>query len=267
MPLMAKYNPIIYNVTWDSPSQNAAGTMPIGNGDIGANVYAIEDGDLYLLLSKNDAFNYCGDLLKTGRVKISLSPNPFERGEKFRQTLDLATGSILIETRSANIRVWSDMNNPICHVDIDSKQDIEVTVTPDPWERYDHGLYNTLVKKNPNPVAQDVVKCDGDQLVWYYHVGDFSVLADDYAYYGVEHLLSIVDDPYKYNTFGNLVKCDKLQADGESISGKGRKFEIMIHSLLQRTPDPKSWVAAIKKQADEYLHSDLILGEPQRLVE
>ena len=66
-----------YNVVWNSPSKDASGVMPIGNGDIAAGVYAIENGALYLLLSKNDAFNYCGDLYKTGRVKISLDPNPF----------------------------------------------------------------------------------------------------------------------------------------------------------------------------------------------
>ena len=45
-----------YNVVWESPSLDATGQMPLGNGDIAAGVYAISDGDLYLLLSKNDAF-------------------------------------------------------------------------------------------------------------------------------------------------------------------------------------------------------------------
>ena len=44
-----------YNVVWTSPSKNAAGVMPIGNGDIAAGVYVIENGNLYLLLAKNDA--------------------------------------------------------------------------------------------------------------------------------------------------------------------------------------------------------------------
>lgn len=42
-----------YNVVWSSPSKDASGAMPIGNGEIAAVVYAIEDGDLFLLLSKN----------------------------------------------------------------------------------------------------------------------------------------------------------------------------------------------------------------------
>jgi len=44
-----------YNVIWHTPSSDATGVMPIGNGDIAAGVYVIENGDLYLLLAKNDA--------------------------------------------------------------------------------------------------------------------------------------------------------------------------------------------------------------------
>ena len=45
-----------YNVVWESASKDASGVMPIGNGDIAAGVYAVENGDLFLLLAKNDAF-------------------------------------------------------------------------------------------------------------------------------------------------------------------------------------------------------------------
>ena len=45
-----------YNVVWNSPSKDASGQMPLGNGNIAAGVYAIENDALYLLLSKNDAF-------------------------------------------------------------------------------------------------------------------------------------------------------------------------------------------------------------------
>ncbi len=45
------------NVVWDSPSTNQNGSMPIGNGDIGMNVWTEPNGDLLLLLSKTDSWN------------------------------------------------------------------------------------------------------------------------------------------------------------------------------------------------------------------
>ena len=97
-----------YDVVWNTPSKDASGQMPIGNGNIAAGVYAIENGDLYLLLAKNDAYTYQGDLFKTGRVRISLDPNPFKSGKPFRQTLDLPTGSVRIEADGVTLRIWAD---------------------------------------------------------------------------------------------------------------------------------------------------------------
>lgn len=34
------------NVVWDSPSANAIGSMPIGNGDMGLNAWVEPSGDL-----------------------------------------------------------------------------------------------------------------------------------------------------------------------------------------------------------------------------
>ena len=78
-----------YNVVWDSAGADATDSMPIGNGDLAANVYAIEGDALYLLLSKSDAFDWRGSLIKTGRVKVSVKPNPFSESGDFRQKLEI----------------------------------------------------------------------------------------------------------------------------------------------------------------------------------
>ena len=125
--------------------------MPIGNGDMAANVYALEDGNLYLLLSKNDAYNYCGDLFKTGRVKISLTPNPFKGYKHFSQELDINTGSITIKSDDVEISVWVDANNPVCHVTLNSSTELNVSVEDDLWTRFDHCVYNTFINKDEKP--------------------------------------------------------------------------------------------------------------------
>ena len=69
------------NVVWDTPSKEHNGSMPIGNGDIGMNVWVDTGGNLWLLLSKTDAWSENCRLLKLGRVRVRLTPNPFvDRG-------------------------------------------------------------------------------------------------------------------------------------------------------------------------------------------
>ena len=44
------------NVVWTSPSKDYNGSMPIGNGDLAANVWVEPTGDLIFYLSKSDAW-------------------------------------------------------------------------------------------------------------------------------------------------------------------------------------------------------------------
>ena len=166
-------SPILrYNVVWNSPSKNASGTMAIGNGDVGTNVYAVENGSLYLLLSKNDAYTYCGDIFKTGRIKITFFPNPFTTDRRFVLELDLETASVNISSEDLKIRIWVDANNLVYHVSADSKMEYKVSVGSNLWECFDHCEYNTFVnwseKAHPMeyiPVTQDsIVPCDDGMM-------------------------------------------------------------------------------------------------------
>jgi hypothetical protein len=59
-----------YNVVWDTPSHNAAGSMPIGNGEVGLNLWVEEDGDLLFYVSRTDAWSEICRLLKLGRISL-----------------------------------------------------------------------------------------------------------------------------------------------------------------------------------------------------
>ena len=85
-----------YNVIWDSPSKNEHGSMPIGNGDLAANVWIEPSGDLVFYISKSDAWSGNGRLLKLGRVRIKCDPAIIRPGMELKQTLDLEKGHILI---------------------------------------------------------------------------------------------------------------------------------------------------------------------------
>jgi len=237
-----------YNVVWNSPSRDAAGQMPLGNGDIAAGVYAIAGGDLYLLLAKNDALTYNGDIFKTGRVRVSLTPNPFAAGKPFRQTLDLATGSIRIEAGGVRLRIWADANKPVYHVQIDSPQQIAVTARPEFWKRFDDCRFNCSRAPIPNP-TQDVRIDRHGRILWYYAVGDRSVFPAEMKYYDVEHMTSKYPDPYRFNTFGNLLDSGDLELTDGALRGKGKTFDIRIHALCKQTPKVADWIETIEAGA------------------
>ena len=84
--------------------------MPLGNGDIGLNVWVEPSGDLVLLISKTDSFDEFNRLLKIGRIRVRTTPALFHPGMAFSQALRLADGAIEIKSRDTSIRVWVDAN-------------------------------------------------------------------------------------------------------------------------------------------------------------
>lgn len=237
-----------YDVVWESPSADQSGLMPLGNGDIAAGVCAIENDALYLLLSKSDAFSYNGDIFKTGRVKISLEPNPFASGKPFRQTMDLETGSILIEADDIHLRIWADANRPIYHVQIKSENKIAVRAEPDLWQRMDSCGKNRTASPIHAP-TQDVRLDRKNSILWYYSVGDRSVYPTELKFYDVPEMVSEYPDPYRFNTFGNLLEGSNLALKEGVLSGDGKTFDIRIHALAKQTPGVFNWIETIERQA------------------
>jgi len=66
-----------YNIIWTSQSKNASESMPCGGGDIGMNVW-VENGELLIYAARSGSFNEDNALMKAGRIRIRLSPNPFD---------------------------------------------------------------------------------------------------------------------------------------------------------------------------------------------
>src|SRR6267378_8193424 len=85
-------------VTWNTIGTNENNSMPLGNGDIALNVWTEQNGDIVLLLAKSDAWSENGQLLKLGRARVKLTPNPFVSSSDFTQTLKLETGEVQIRS-------------------------------------------------------------------------------------------------------------------------------------------------------------------------
>lgn len=153
------------NVRFTVRAQDSRGSMPLGNGDIGLNVWTEENGDVLFYIGKTDAWldNRAMDLVKVGRVRVALSPSPFAGAGRFSQTLNLREGEILIEGVNGSLRIWVDANAPVIRVETITKNPVTTAVTLDPW------------RKNiaDNPFYQDAtpdVVCpnENNRLLWYH---------------------------------------------------------------------------------------------------
>src|SRR5882672_5800809 len=138
-----------YDVSWDTPGPTSSQSMPIGNGDIGLNVWVEQNGDLCFFIAKTDAWGAAaenernnwikdgGVLMKLGKVRVSLSPNPLVQGPQFSQTLRLSSSEIIVkegaDATGASVRVWVDANNPVIRVESKTAKPVSVKVTLENW--------------------------------------------------------------------------------------------------------------------------------------
>lgn len=125
-----------YNVVWTTPSKHAGESMPVGGGDIGVNVW-VENGELLFYVGRAGCRDENGALLKLGRFRVKLTPNPFENGS-FRQELRLREGYVLVTAKqpdgeSVTVKVWVEVFRPIVHLDIESDHAVTTEATYESW--------------------------------------------------------------------------------------------------------------------------------------
>ena len=111
--------------------------MPLGNGDIGLNVWVEEGGDLRFYIGKSDAWSGLGRLLKLGGVRIRFDPNPFQAGAPFQQTLRLRQGAIEIAAGSGDGRIRTDIivdaNAPVIRIRAEGGRPYHMEVSLEVW--------------------------------------------------------------------------------------------------------------------------------------
>lgn len=135
-----------YNIEWDTQSQDASGSMPLGGGSLGLNVW-VENDDLLFYIGHPDSRLENQKLIKLGRVRIKLNPSPFRR--KFSQKLDLLQSTILLEGETENrnpvkLRLWVDVFKPVVHAELESGEPLNAEISYESWffkaSKRDNGL-------------------------------------------------------------------------------------------------------------------------------
>ena len=206
------------NVVWTSPSHDATGSMPMGNGQVGINIWVEEDGNLRFYISRTDSLSEVSRLLKVGGVRVSLDPNPFKKGMPFRQELDLADGMCQIiagkPEHQVMLEVFVDPQAPVINVIGRAASSLKVKVSADVWRKTSRELTGEELNSSwtlhgsPTPVIEsaDVFPPLCKSAVAWYHRNEKSpAFASTLKVQSLESAADKVRDPLLHRTFGGFV--------------------------------------------------------------
>jgi hypothetical protein len=239
-----------YNVVWKSQSEKSPDSMPVGGGDIGLNVW-VQNDELLFYVGRSGTFDENNQMLKLGRVRIKLTPNPFCADGEFRQELKLRQGYIEIAARnpgaaSTNIKVWVEVFRPVIRVELDGDTATTVEAQYESWRTAPRKLEDGKVHRTscfsmvgyPGKVQTypDHIEFSKDGVLWYHRNNNDDLVFDkDVHGQGLDEVKDELWNPLKDLTFGGLLNGEGMVAAGTS---SGRYVDTNFKAWRLRSKKP-----------------------------
>ena len=248
------------------PSARSADNMPIGNGELVANVLVnASDGSLTLLLGRSDAMSSLAMPIKVGRIKMMLQPSPFARVETFAQVLHLENGTLGITARGSNnqvvqARLWVDAfagvgqhadTAAVLHMQLNSSAPVSVSVVTDLWRGA--GVRNSTKNFTGScySTCSDWQLLDGDTVtppsdlrrdeVASWHIRNtMSIVNSTLRAQHLDELVSSRPDPLLHRTTGALVTLHRHSTT---------RWEAAVFTSTTRLARSEEWLPSIRKSA------------------
>jgi Domain of unknown function (DUF5703) len=246
-----------YNIVWNEQSKNSSESMPCGGGDIGMNVW-VENGELLIYMARSGSFNEDNALMKAGRIRVKLFPNPFD-GKIFKQELHLEEGFVTVQGESngikATVTIWADVFDPVAHIDISSNKKIHAEAAYESWRYRDRVIksrenfansWKWAAPKN-NVYKKDIIDFNGNEVLFYHHNSVETIFDAIVAQQGMDAVKDQLYDPLTKLAFGgsfggnNFVPAGTYESSYVNTDHKGWKI--------------KSKVAAKQHSLNLYLHT------------
>ena len=244
----------VNDVAWTTLGSNENDSMPIGNGDLAANVWTEQGGDLVLLVAKSDAWTELGKLVKLGRVRVRLTPNPFAGTTNFTQVLKLEDSSVEIKSGANRLQIWVDANHPVVHVQAELARPAVLQAKLELWRTKTHpydqpspdrgGLFEFGDHNVPIDFEADTVFPAQPNRITWCHFNLASIYPLVFEQEHLESLLKKYPDPLLHRCFGAALTGPGLTpVDDHTLkSAAARNFRLDLVALTE-TPaaSPPAW--------------------------
>jgi hypothetical protein len=253
------------NVVWTTPGKDAGDSMPLGNGEVGVNLWVEENGDLRFYISRTDSLSEISRLVKVGAVRVSLTPNPFKASSLFRQELHLRDGCCMITAGEGEKRVrlvaFVDADQPVVHLIGIAAPPVSVKVTIETWRTKPRVLpkEETLSAWSVHDAPYDLVEsadviCEGlkDAVAWYHH-NETSVVPKTIDHQGLQAVADKRRDPLLHRTFGGWMAGKGFRvADKRSLETPSAVniFDLRVAVPCVQAADAKTWRDVAREISD-----------------
>jgi len=263
------------NIVWTSQSKNSGESMPCGGGDIGLNVW-VENGELLIYVSRSGTFDENNTMLKTGRIRVKLYPNPFE-GKTFKQELILKDGYVKINASNGdlktNVNVWVDVYHPVVHIDVNANHPVKTEAAYESWRYRDRAMtgrennqssFKFAAPKNTTTYA-DSIQFEQNSVSFYHHNRDSTIFDLTVKQQGMGAVKDEMYNPIKNLTFGGVMHGTNLfpagtykgtylntDFEGWKLSGKptlSQKIELDLYTA--QIAGLNKWKAGLQKVTSE----------------
>lgn len=266
------FDPKTYNLKWNSQSKNSGESMPCGGGDIGLSVW-VEKGDILFYMSRSGAFDENNVFPKFGRVRIRLSPNPFDAGTSFEQELKLDQGFVEIRGSKgkarAVVKVWVDVFRPVIRVDISGNSPVKVNAWYESWRTGERELKGGARSASSYKWAGGKVGMLPDSVSWqdngvmFFHQNRDSTIFDKIvAQQQLDAVKTQLWNPLRRLTYGGWMQGENMVPDPVAIGGKyadtpftgfgikskttGRQHQIAIYLHIAQEDTIAKWKTGLQ---------------------
>ncbi|MBR6772721.1 MAG: hypothetical protein IKM29_04945 [Clostridia bacterium] len=246
-----------YSFRYFGAMNDAMQSLPLGNGDIGANVWLSPDGNIHLLISKTDSWSELYRLLKPAHIVISIVPCPFINGANFE--LSIADGTLSISVDGSCLLIYADSFAPCIRLSLRSDHPVGTSLklmnyrydTSDPRDDFSnyfcqggkHGIVesaDTIITTSMGGVAQ--IHRNEDSCY------EFSLKNQD-----MESYIGREKDPLLGLTFGAGLYSPNMTAEADGLSSTAQtRIDVSVFAETRFTENPTELADAFDSLYERY---------------
>ncbi len=249
-----------YDVVWGTPSADAAGSMPIGNGEVVLNVWVEKaTGDVLFYIGRTDSLSEISRVLKIGGVRVHMVPSPFVNAAVFRQHLILRDGRIEFCGDGAHLGLFVDSGAHVVHLSGSFQKPTRVQVQSMQWRNQPHTLlpgengsaWSVHDAPFTRTEAADVYLPDAGNSITWYHRNETSIVPALWENQSLTGLPGTFD-PIIHRTFGATIQGVGLVRNSPTVlesNGPVRQFAFRVATHAAQTATVAEWKRGLRAES------------------